>query len=137
VILAIDPGVIKVGWARVHLDGTPERQGILPTEKWEDLLPAAAGLADVTQLVVGDGTNLVNIEPALRRLLPQVEIAVVDERGSSVEGGQLKASDFARGNPLRRLWFMLSQLVGAGVIDDYAARVLALRYIRSLKQAPE
>lgn len=136
-ILALDPGQRKLGWALVDTEGRALRLGIWPESSWEERLQELQGSGALDQLaavVLGDGTWRMNIEAGLRRLLPQASIAVVNEVGSTVDGWKLKREHVAGGNPFKALWFMFGQLFYAGPIDDYAAWVLALRYLKSRAQ---
>ena len=128
-ILALDPGERKIGWALVEADGTPVSQGIWPADTWPKLLQLLPRIGEVRTLVIGDGTARMNIEAELRRLLPQCAIAVVGEKESTVEGWQLKRAETCGRNPLKALFFTISQLFHAPPVDDYAARVLARRYL--------
>jgi hypothetical protein len=128
-ILALDPGERKIGWALVHADGTPLAQGIWPVADWAKLLLGLPDVSAIDTLVVGDGTARMNIEAELRRLLPQCAVAVVGEKESTVEGWQLKRAETCGRNPLKSLLFTVTQLFHAPPVDDYAARVLARRYL--------
>lgn len=128
-ILALDPGERKIGWALVEPDGTPVSQGIWPAQSWGELLQQLSRLGEVDTLVIGDGTARMNIEAELRRLLPQCAVAVVGEKESTVEGWQLKRAETCGANPLKSMLFTLRQLFSAPPVDDYAARVLARRYL--------
>lgn len=134
-ILALDPGERKVGWALVRPDGSAIAQGIWTADNWGERLGALPQLEQITTLVIGDGTARMNIEAKLTRLLPQCALAVVGEKESTVEGWQLKRAELSRGNPLRWLALTLGQLFSAPPVDDYAARVLALRYLAMLDKA--
>jgi hypothetical protein len=127
-ILALDPGKAKIGWATVDDAGTPLSQGIIAAAGWEEKLAKLVDFSGVRVAVIGDGTERLNIELSVRRLVAGAEIAVVDETGSTVEAWLLKRREVA-GNPFSGLWFMLSQLFKPAPVDDYAARVLAMRYL--------
>jgi len=128
-ILAIDPGMSKIGWAVIDFSGSSKGQGITPLEGWDVQLRRLDCLDDVSVAVVGDGTNRVNIEQGLRRLVPRAEIAAVDETASTVEAWQLKRREEAGTNPFSLLRFTLRQLFVQQPVDDFAARVIARRYL--------
>jgi hypothetical protein len=69
------------------------------------------------------------MQRGLERLFPQAAIAKVDETASTVAAWELKRAEEAGRNPLRILWFTLLQLFQPAPVDDYAARVLAQRYL--------
>lgn len=80
--------------------------------------------------------NRVNIEQGLTRLLPWAPVVPVDEIGSTVEAWILKRKELSGRNPFKLLWFTMVQLFGAGPVDDYAARVLAQRYLSAGRRPP-
>jgi hypothetical protein len=129
VILAIDPGTSKLGWAVVSDDGQPQAQGIWAAGNWEAGLARLDGLELIRTVVLGDGTNRMNIEQGLKRLLPEARMAVVDEKESTVEAWKLKRTEEAGPHPWKALNFMLMQLFQPVPVDDFAARVLAKRYL--------
>lgn len=129
-ILAIDPGTSKVGWAVVDNSGGAVKQGIVILDSGSSWFEELAVPREIQTIVLGDGTNRVNIGAELSRLYPQVEIVVVDETASTVEAWKLKREEEAGRNPFRQLWFTVMQLFNPVAVDDYAARVLALRYLQ-------
>lgn len=129
VILAIDPGTSKLGWAVVSDDGQPQAQGIWAVGNWEAVLARLNGVEQIRTVVLGDGTNRMNIEQGVKRLLPEARIAVVDEKESTVEAWKLKRTEEAGSHWLKIARFMFMQLFQPVPVDDYAARVLARRYL--------
>jgi RNase H-fold protein (predicted Holliday junction resolvase) len=128
-ILAIDPGTAKIGYALVDNAGTPRSQGVVYLADWEARLGQLMAGQAITVIVLGDGTNRLNMQRGLERLFPQAAIAKVDETASTVAAWELKRAEEAGRNPLRILWFTLLQLFQPAPVDDYAARVLAQRYL--------
>ena len=116
-ILALDPGKAKIGWAIVDEEGMARGQGIVSAAGWEQQLQQAADISAIRIVVVGDGTERLNIERAAQRLIAGAEIAVVDERGSTVDGWVLKRRETAN-NLFSGLWFMLIQLFNPAPVDD-------------------
>ena len=135
-VLAIDPGTVKLGWALVDKMGIASGQGVIPFTDWDSQLRRLVSLDEVSVVVLGDGTNRVNIKQGLSRLLPQAEIVLVDETASTVEAWQLKREEEAGANPFRQLVFILRQLFVQMQVDDYAARILAQRYLQSTASKP-
>lgn len=128
-VIAVDPGTAKAGIAVLGRDGTLIAREIVETaELLEERLRAWAERGPAC-LVVGDGTG----GPALWRNLEEkgmdqlfVRRAVVSERGSSQEGRRLRIEAERRG--WRRL-VPIGLLTPQGPYDDYAAEVLARRYL--------
>lgn len=129
-ILAIDPGTTKLGWALVEPQGAVRGQGVIPFSGWEPRLIELVAVDRVAVAVVGDGTNRVNIERGLERLYPQATLVKVDETASTVDAWRLKRRVEAGSNPFLQFWFTLGQLFRPVPVDDYAARVLAERYLK-------
>jgi RNase H-fold protein (predicted Holliday junction resolvase) len=136
-ILAIDPGTEKIGWAAVDRAGAVFGQGILRGSDWAEQLGRLIDIGQVRVAVIGDGTNRVNIEQGLARLVPWAPVALVDETGSTVDAWILKREELSGRNPFKHLWFTLVQLFNTGPVDDYAARVLAQRYLSTQRQSPD
>jgi RNase H-fold protein (predicted Holliday junction resolvase) len=134
-VLAVDPGTSKMGWALVDGKGETESQGIILMEGWMDELGRLLQDRNVFVVVMGDGTNQSNMEEGLSRLLPQTQFVVIDEKESTVEAWQLKRQEEAGGNPFRQLAFFFCQLFAPVPVDDYAARVLALRYLKKSRSS--
>lgn len=126
VVLAVDPGRDKCGLAVV----TPERvlfRALCPTA--EIGLTCRYLLAQHPQAVVavGQGTGSEGIRRALREACPQASLSAVDERDSTLEARRLYWLD----TPPRG-WQRLvprGMLVPPRPVDDYAAVVLARRYL--------
>lgn len=128
-ILAIDPGTSKIGWAIVDNSGTAVDQGIMFLDRGAGQLAELIDPPAVRTVVIGDGTNRMNIEVEARRLYPQADFAVISETDSTVAAWQLKLKEEVGRNPFRRLMFILKQLFNPAPVDDYAARVLAERHL--------
>jgi RNase H-fold protein (predicted Holliday junction resolvase) len=129
-VLAVDPGTSKMGWALVDGMGKNHAQGIIRMEGWIGELGRILEDRDVSVVVLGNGTNRSNMEEELSRLLPGTRFAVVDEKESTVEAWQLKRKEEAGGNPIRQVLFLARQLFSPVPVDDYAARILAERFLR-------
>jgi RNase H-fold protein (predicted Holliday junction resolvase) len=131
-ILAIDPGTAKIGWALVDPSGGPQGQGVAYLADWEAELGRLLSGHSIETIVLGDGTNRLNMHRGLERLYPQARIVKVDETASTVAAWQLKRFEEAGRNPFLVLWFTLRQLFQVIPVDDYAARILAQRYLAGL-----
>ena len=128
-ILAIDPGMSKIGWSVVDETGSARGQGVIPFEGWDVQLRRLDCLDRISVAVIGDGTNRVNIEQGLKRLVPEARIVLVDETASTVDAWQLKRREETGNNPFLVFVFTLRQLFAHQPVDDYAARVIARRYL--------
>ncbi len=128
-VLAVDPGTSKMGWALVDTFGKAHAQGIIRMDGWSGDLGSRLQGRDIRVVVLGDGMNRSNMEEELSRLLPEATLVVVDEKESTVEAWQLKRQEEAGGNPFRQFAFLIRQMFTPVPVDDYAARILAQRYL--------
>jgi hypothetical protein len=70
-ILAVDPGTAKIGWALVEPGGKPQGQGVVYLADWEAELGRLLSGRSIEIVVLGDGTNRLNMQLGLARLYPQ------------------------------------------------------------------
>jgi len=128
VILAVDPGRRKFGYAVLKDDCTVLTRGIAPSSQVERVVRKVCADFSVTRVVVGDRTgsreSLTGIKKALRG--KKAVVCPVDEDHSTYEGRYRYLREHRRG------W---RKLVPLGLqappepYDDYAAVVLGERYL--------
>ena len=97
------------------------------------VLPDLAAGAGV--LVIGDGTTSSAMQQVVRDLVPDKELVVIDETGSTEAARPL----YWQENPPAG-WRKLvprGLLVPPGPMDGYAAAILALRFIKQEPLAPD
>jgi RNase H-fold protein (predicted Holliday junction resolvase) len=125
-ILAVDPGSDKIGVARVNADGGIAWRRIVPRSQIERALAELAAQPPEV-VVVGDGTTSRAMVPMLKRTFGEEKVQVVDESHSTLEARAIYFAD----HPPTGLWRLvpLSMQMPAEPIDDYAAVVLARRYL--------
>ncbi len=129
-ILAIDPGSEKCGLARLDDDGVILELQVVPRTGLVGAVRAILDRSRVTQLVLGDGTSSRLVAQELKadlRRLPPLEI--IDEHGSTLEARALYFEENPPGFPWS--WIPLSMQTPSVPIDDYAAAVLARRFLQS------
>jgi len=132
VIVAIDPGKDKCGFAVLTLEGEVLAKAIIPPALVPQAIADALEDRDGEALIIGDRTakqDLLNIiGNALIRRFRQ-GVVEVDEHLSSVEGRKRYLDD----HPPRGLSRLLPQGLRAPAepFDDYTAIVLAERYLRA------
>jgi RNase H-fold protein (predicted Holliday junction resolvase) len=133
IILALDPGKDKCGIAVVSFDGEAVEvvaRRILPADEVEPLLPLLLRECCVEKIILGDATTSRAWHARLSTLLAAssspVEIAMVNERGSTLEARSL----YWKANPPRgwRRVLPLSLQNPPEPVDDFAAIVLAQRF---------
>lgn len=125
-VLGIDPGTRKVGFAIVQDAGSPAlARGIEPLETLVSRVRLVVALYPVRAVALGSGTNASRVASMLEVL--GIPVHVIDETDTTYRA---RALYFAEHPPRgwRRLLPVGLQLP-PGPIDDYAAMLIARRYI--------
>ena len=125
--LGIDPGRSKTGLALVDGAGKILKLHIADSQNIDKEIVEFIQKSCPVQIVLGNGTNSSNIGEAVQRVLPNVEIAVVEEAHSTEEARTL----YWQENPpqgWRRL-VPLGMLVPDVPLDAYAAVILVRRFL--------
>jgi RNase H-fold protein (predicted Holliday junction resolvase) len=127
-ILGIDPGTRKVGFALVEdADSPPVDRGIEPIDSLLVRLRPLLAEHPVNAIALGGGTNVARLERILAAL--RVPVHVVDEHNTTYRARALYFQDHPP-QGWRRL-LPIGLLLPPGPIDDYAALLIARRYIGS------
>ena len=126
-VLGIDPGTRKCGFAVIErLGAAPLDLSIAPLDGFAERLAALTRAYAIDRVAIGHGTNAAAIVDAVRTTgLP---FALVDERETTL---QARARFFDDHPP--RGWRRLvprGMLLPDRPIDDYAALLIAERYLR-------
>jgi RNase H-fold protein (predicted Holliday junction resolvase) len=130
-VIAIDPGLVKCGIVYLELE-PPQRmeRAIIPTDRLvASLVVIVQEHPDAEAIVMGTGTGSNTLARAIRQALPEKKLILVDEHGTSL----LARTRYFQDNPPRG-WKRLLPLtlqVPQEPIDDYAALLLAERYLTS------
>lgn len=132
VILGVDPGTRKAGYAVVDATGAILSLGI---EELERLLPRIAQMAAahaIDAVALGTGTNSERLRAMLAAL--GVPVHLVDERETTLRARALYFAD----HPPRgwRKLIPLGMQVPPRPIDDYAAVLIARRYLADEGERP-
>lgn len=132
VILGIDPGTRKAGYAVVDDQGRVLGQGIEPPEEFLARLGSFTGGRTVSAIALGSGTN----SKAFRLKLAElgVPIHLVDESETSLQARRLYFSE----HPVKgwRRLIPLGMQLPPCPIDDYAAILIARRYLAEEPTSP-
>ena len=133
-VLGLDPGTRKCGLAVV--DSTGARPAALGIALIEDLTPRLLAIMAATPpdvVALGRGTNVAAVSKAVRAVGLPVEL--VDERETTL----LARGRFFADNPPRgwRRLIPRGMLLPDRPIDDYAALIIAERYLTSLTEGEE
>ena len=125
--LGIDPGRSKTGLALVDGAGKILKLHIADSQNIDNEIVEFIQKSCPVQIVLGNGTNSSNIGEAVQKVLPNVEITVVEEAHSTEEARTL----YWQENPpqgWRRL-VPLGMLVPDVPLDAYAAVILVRRFL--------
>jgi RNase H-fold protein (predicted Holliday junction resolvase) len=126
-LLGVDPGTRKCGYAIIERLGAPPLTlGIAPLDEFRERLESLRRAWPIEIVAIGAGTNASVVSTAVREAgLPFV---LVDERETTL---QARARFFVDHPP--RGWRRLvprGMLLPDRPIDDYAALLIAERYLR-------
>lgn len=127
-VLGLDPGTRKCGYALVTGIGAPPLTlGIAPLEALRERLHELTAATPVAVAAIGRGTNSAAVVEIVRALGLRAEL--VDEHETTL---QARVRYFADHPP--RGWRRLvprGMLMPARPIDDYAALLIAERYLKA------
>ena len=136
IVLGLDPGRDKTGFAFVDEEGELLASGIFPTNEQDSffrkILAGYDGLADcrIIFAAIGDGTHSKKFTEKARAALP-FEVLTVDERNTTLEGRKLYWKVNAPSIWVRLLPEGLR--VPNRAIDDMAAWAIALRGLKKYR----
>jgi len=125
--LGIDPGRSKTGLALVDGAGKILKLHIADSQNIDNEIVEFIQKSCPVQIVLGNGTNSSNIGEAVQKVLPNVEITVVEEAHSTEEARTL----YWQENPPQgwRKLVPLGMLVPDVPLDAYAAVILVRRFL--------
>lgn len=124
-ILGIDPGTVKAGFALLDGNGTVLAQGIEEIGCLLDRIIRLRQELEIHEIALGCGTNADGVRKALDRL--GLRVTLVDEHGTTLHARRLYFADHPpRG--WRRL-IPIGMQLPPRPIDDYAAVLIARRYL--------
>ena len=125
--LGIDPGRSKTGLALVDGAGEIVKLHIAESQNIDNEILEFIKNSCPVQIVLGNGTNSRNIGEAVKMVLPDVMVAVVEESHSTEEARAL----YWQENPPKGLKKLipLGMLVPPVPLDAYAAVILVRRFL--------
>ena len=125
--LGVDPGRSKTGLALVNGAGKIVKLHIAESQNIDNKIVEFIKNSCPVHIVLGNGTNSRNIGESVKRVLPDVLIAVVEEAHSTEEARAL----YWQENPPKGLKKLipLGMLVPPVPLDAYAAVILVRRFL--------
>lgn len=124
-LLSIDPGRDKIGIAIVDSDKRLLNCKIISRDEFISTIKESLLLID--RVILGNGTHANFFLKELSEFIPELDVFVVDEKNSTLEARAL----YFKFNPPKGLKSLLPRglLFPPVPVDDYAAAVIAYRYI--------
>ena len=125
--LGVDPGRNKTGLALVNGAGKIVKLHIAESQNIDNEIVEFIKNSCPVHIVLGNGTNSRNIGESVKRVLPDVMVAVVEEAHSTEEARAL----YWQENPPKGLKKLipLGMLVPPVPLDAYAAVILVRRFL--------
>ena len=127
----MDPGSDKCGLAAVRATGEILHLSVVPCAELAAELMALREQTPAEILVIGDRTGSAAIARVVREACPDARVEMVNEHNSTLRARDL----YWQHNPPSLLARLIPQSfrVPPGPIDDYAAAVLALDWLKGLE----
>ena len=129
IIIAIDPGTKKCGYAVVDSNLSVFQREVISIEKIAKNIKDSLNIYKINKIILGNGTNYKNIEKRLKNNFPQLKIILIEEEFSTLEARK----KYFEANPPRSIFKLipLSLRVPPCHYDDFVAVLLAEKYFRN------
>jgi len=129
IVIAIDPGTKKCGYAVVDFNLSILQREVISTEKIAKNIEDSVNIYKINKIILGNGTNCKSIEESLKNLFPQLKIVLIEEEFSTLEARK----KYFEAHPPRGIFKLipLSLRVPPGYYDDFVAALLAEKYFRN------
>ena len=128
IIIAIDPGTKKCGYAVVDSNLSILQREVISTEKIAKNIEDSLNIYKINRIILGNGTNYKQIEKKLREHFPQLKIILIEEDFSTLEARK----KYFKAHPPRGILKIipLSLRVPPCHYDDFVAILLAEKYFK-------
>ena len=129
IIIAIDPGTKKCGYAVVNSNLSVLRREVTSIEGIIKTIEDSFNVYKIDEIILGNGTNYKNIEKRLKNHFPELKIILVEEEFSTLEARK----KYFEAHPPRGIFKLipLSLRVPPCYYDDFVAVILAEKYFRN------
>ncbi|HAJ32025.1 MAG TPA: resolvase [Candidatus Atribacteria bacterium] len=131
IIIAIDPGTKKCGYAVVDSNLSVLQREVISTEKIAKTIEDNLNIYKIDKIILGNGTNYKTIEESLENHFSQLKIILIEEEFSTLEARK----KYFEAHPPRGILKLipLSLRVPPCHYDDFVAILLAEKYFRNKK----
>jgi len=128
IIIAIDPGTKKCGYAVADSDLSVLQKEVIPTDNIINNIKDSFKFYKINKIILGDGTNYKNIEKKLKNHFPRLKIILIEEDFSTLEARK----KYFEAHPPRGISKLipLSLRVPPCHYDDFVAVLLAEKYFK-------
>lgn len=129
IIIAIDPGTKKCGYAVVDSNLSVLQREVTPTDKIRNNIEDSFKIYKINKIILGDGTNYKQIEKKLKNYFPRLKIILIEEDFSTLEARK----KYFEAHPPRGISKLipLSLRVPPCQYDDFVAVLLAEKYFKN------
>jgi RNase H-fold protein (predicted Holliday junction resolvase) len=128
IIIAIDPGTKKCGYAVVDSNLSVLQREVTSTEGIIKIIEDSFNVYKIDEIILGDGTNYKNIEKRLKNHFPKLKIILIEEEFSTLKARK----KYFEAHPPRGISKLipLSLRVPPCHYDDFVAVLLAEKYFK-------
>ena len=129
IIVAIDPGTRKCGYAVVDSNLSVLQREVTPTDNIRNNIEDSSKIYKINKIILGDGTNYKQIEKKLKNYFPRLKIILIEEDFSTLEARK----KYFEAHPPRGISKLipLSLRVPPCQYDDFVAVLLAEKYFKN------
>jgi len=129
IIIAIDPGTKKCGYAVVDSNLSVLQREVISTEETTKAIENNLNIYKIDKIILGNGTNYKSIEETLKNHFSQLKIILIEEGFSTLEARK----KYFEAHPPQGISKLipLSLRVPPDHYDDFAAVLLAEKYFRN------
>ncbi len=129
IIIAIDPGTKKCGYAVVDSNLSVLQREVTQTDKIVNNIEDSFKVYKINKIILGDGTNYKQIEKKLKNYFPRLKIILIEEDFSTLEARK----KYFEAHPPRGISKLipLSLRVPPCHYDDFVAVLLAEKYFKN------
>ncbi len=129
IIIAIDPGTKKCGYAVVDSNISVLQREVIPTDNIINSIKDSFKAYKINKIILGNGTNYKNIEKRLKNQFPELKIILIEEEFSTLKARK----KYFETHPPRGISKLvpLSLRVPPCHYDDFVAVLLAEKYFRN------
>ncbi len=128
IIIAIDPGTKKCGYAAVDSNLRVLQREVIPTDNIINNIEDSFKVYKINKIILGNGTNYKDIEKRLKNHFPRLKIILIEEEFSTLEARK----KYFKAHPPRGIFKLipLSLRVPPCHYDDFVAVILAEKYFK-------